>query len=174
MIVTEFNFFQIHWKMIFRYAPIVVQNVFCITPKSFNAVDIVFGLFTYKALGMIHLHMFSKSLQRLIATKRIGIVDRSLAGVRLNMRHECFCRDRLHDLGVNPSIPLQQAEYDTFASRATTPFPLTDSAEVGLVQLDLTGQLCTFQFSSMKQCDAQPLIDPCRRLGIQAQTLANL
>ena len=72
MIVTVFNFFQIHWKVIPRYAPIVVQNVFSITPKSFNAVDMVFGLFINKALGVIHNQMFSISLQRLISSERIG------------------------------------------------------------------------------------------------------
>src|SRR5450759_5946114 len=110
-----------------------------------------------------------QSLQRLIPTKRIGEVDRSLSGMRLNMSHQSLCRDRLHDFGVDPSIPLQQAEYDTFASRSTTTFPLARSAEVGLIQLDLARQLGTFQFSSMKQCNAQPLIDPSHRLGIQVQ-----
>jgi hypothetical protein len=169
MIVTVFNFFQIHWKVIPRYAPIVVQNMFSITLKPFNPGDMVFGLFTHEAFGMINHHMFSVSLQRLIPTKCIGAVDRSLAGMRLDMSHERLCRDRLHDLGVDPSIPLQQAEYDAFASRSTTPLPLTDSAEVGLIQFDLSRQLGTFQFSSMKQCDAQPLIDPSHRLGIQTQ-----
>src|SRR5450759_1921328 len=169
MIVTVFDFFQIHWKMIPRYASIIVQNVFSITPKSFNAVDVVFGFFINKVIGVIHYQMFTKSLQRLIPTKRIGVVDRSLTGMRLDMSHQSLSRDRLHDFGVNPSIPLQQAKYDTFSSRATTTLPLTGSAEVGLIQLDLTRQLGTFQFSGMKQFDAQPLIDPCHRLCIQVQ-----
>ena len=51
MIVTEFNFFQIHWKMIPRYAPIVVQNMFRVTPKPFDAVDVIFGFFIKEALN---------------------------------------------------------------------------------------------------------------------------
>ena len=83
MIVTVFNFFQIHGKVIPRYAPIVVQNMFSITPESFNAVDMVFGLFVYKVFGVVHHQMFAITLQRLIAPKRIGKVNRSLAGMRL-------------------------------------------------------------------------------------------
>src|SRR5450759_1613543 len=169
MIVTVFDFFQIHWKMIPRYASIIVQNVFSITPKSFNAVDVVFGFFINKVIGVIHYQMFTKSLQRLIPTKRIGVVDRSLTGMRLDMSHQSLSRDRLHDFGVNPSIPLQQAKYDTFSSRTTPTLPLTDSTEIGLIQHDLTGQLGTLQFSGMKQCNTQPLINPGYRLGIHAQ-----
>src|SRR5450759_525151 len=169
MIVTVFNFFQIHWKVIPRYAAIVVQNMFSITPKPFNAVDMVFGLFTHKAFGMINHHMFSKSLQRLISTKRIGVVDRSLVGMRLDMSHERLCRNRLHNLGVDPSIPLQQAEYDAFTSCATPTLTLANAAKVGLIQLDLTRQFGTFEFGGMKQRDAQPLINPGYRLGIQVQ-----
>lgn len=169
MIVTVFDFFQIHGKVVPRYAPIVVQNVFSITPKPFNAVDMVFGLFTNELFGVIHHHMFSIPLQRLIAAKRVGVVNRPLAGMRLDMGHERLCRDRLHHFGVDPAIPLQQAEYDTFTLGASTTRPLTDSAEVGLIQLDLTGQLGSFQFSDMKQGDAQPLIDPRHSLGIQPQ-----
>src|SRR5450759_94706 len=150
MIVTVFDFFQIHWEMIPRYASIVVQNMFSITPKSFDAVDMVFGFFINKVFGVIDYQMFTKSLQRLIPTKRIGVVDRTLTGMRLDMSHQSLSRDRLHDFGVNPSISLQQAKYDTFASRSTTPLPLTDSAKIGLIQLDLTGQLGTLQFSGMK------------------------
>lgn len=131
MIVTVFNFFQVHGKVIPRYAPIVVQNVFSTTPKSFNAVDMVFGLFTYEAFAMINRHMFSIPLQRLIAAKRIGEVDRSLAGVRLGMRHQRLSRDRFHDLGIHPAIPLQQAEYDAFTPGATTALALRTPPKQG-------------------------------------------
>lgn len=124
MIVTVFNFFQIHGKVIPRYAPIVIQNMFSITPKSLNPVDMVIGLITYKAFGMFNYHMLAKSLQRLIPPKRIGVIDRSLAGMGLDMCYERFCRDRRHHFGVDPSVPLQQAEYDTFTTGATPTLPL--------------------------------------------------
>ena len=169
MIVTVFDFFQIHWKVIPRYAPIVVQNVFSITPKSFNAVDMVFGLFIHKIFGMIHHQMFSITLQRLISAKCIGEIYRSLAGICLDVGHQRLCRDRLDDLGVHPAISLQQAEYNAFASRSTATLSPADTTEIGLVQFDLVGQFGTFQFCGMKQRNAQPLIDPGDRFGVQAQ-----
>ena len=141
-----------------------------ITPKSFNAVDMVFGLFTHKPFGVVHHQMFTISLQRLIPAKRIGEVNRSFAGMCLDMGHQRLCGNRLHDLGVHPAIPLQQAEYDAFTSCAKTTLPLPYPAEVGLVQLDLAGQLGTFQFGGMKQRNAQPLIYPGDRLGIHPRS----
>ena len=64
------------------------QRFLSITPKPFDAVDMIFGLFTYKVFGVTHRHMFSVSLQRLISAKRIGVIDRSLAGMRLDMIHQ--------------------------------------------------------------------------------------
>ena len=89
----------------------------------------------------------------------------------LDMAHERLCRDRLHHLGVDPAIPLQQAKDDTFTPGATPTLPLPDSAKIRLIQLDLAGQPGAFQFSGMKQCAAQPLIDPSHRLGIQPQII---
>lgn len=143
--------------------------MFGIAPKTLNTIDVVFGLIVYKSFGVIHHQMFTVSLQRLISTKRIGVIDRSLAGMRLDMSHERFCRDRLINLGINPSIPLQQAEYDAFSSRTTTALPLADSTKVRLVQFDLAGQLSALQLGNMEQRLAQPLIDSRNSLGIYPQ-----
>ena len=105
---------------------------------------------------MINYHMLTKSLQRLITAKRICAADRSHAGMSLDIGHERLCRDRLFHPGAGPSIPLQQAEYDTFPPGATSTMPVMNSTKAELLQLDLIGQHCTCQFSGMKQRDAQP------------------
>jgi hypothetical protein len=45
VIKPVFDFLQIHWEVILRDAAIVVENVFSITPKTFDAIDVVLGSF---------------------------------------------------------------------------------------------------------------------------------
>ena len=156
---------------------VVVQNMFRITPKTLNAIYVVLGSLIDKFLRVIYHQMLTKALQRLIASvlgsSGIRIVNRALAGMVLNMGHEGPRRDRLHDLGIDPAIALQQAKNDAFASRTTASLPLPCAPKVGLIHLNLTRELGAFQFCRMKEYQPQPLIHPGNGLGIQAQTLAN-
>ena len=80
--------------------------MFRITPKSLYAVNMVFSLFIDEILTMINDMMFSVSLQRLIASKCIRLVDRSFTGMCLYMTHECFSRYRFYNLGIHPPVTL--------------------------------------------------------------------
>ena len=74
--------------MVPRNPSVVVQNMFSITPKPLNAINVVLGSLIDKFLGVINHQMLTKALQRLITAKGIRIVNRALAGVVLNMGHE--------------------------------------------------------------------------------------
>ena len=41
MIKTILDFLQVHWEMVLRDAAILIQNMFRITPKAFNTIDII-------------------------------------------------------------------------------------------------------------------------------------
>jgi len=75
--------------------------------------------------------MFTKALQGLIAPKGVRIVDRTLAGMVLNMGQKGLRRDRLHYLALvsraDPAIALQQAKNDALASRTSAALPLTST-----------------------------------------------
>ena len=101
--------------MVPRNTSVVVQNMFSITPKTLNAINVVLGSFVDKLFGLIDHQMLTKALQRLIVSVLgsggIRIVNRALAGTVLDMGHEGPRRDRLHDLGIeDPAIALQQAK----------------------------------------------------------------
>jgi hypothetical protein len=85
--------------MVPRNSSVVVQNMFSITPKPLNAINVVLGSLIDKFLGVINHQMLTKALQRLITSllgsSGIRIVNRALAGVVLNMGHEA---DRLQDI----------------------------------------------------------------------------
>ena len=155
--------------MVPQYTSVVVQNMFSITPKTLDAVNVVLGSFIDKFLGVIDHQILAKALQRLIASKGIRLVSRALAGVVLDMGHEAPRRDRLHDLGIDPAIALQQAKNDAFASRTTASLPLPCAPKVGLIHLNLTRELGAFEFCRMKEHHPQPLVHPSDGLGIQAQ-----
>ena len=141
--------------MVPRNTSVVVQNMFSITPKPLNAVNVVLGSLIDKFLGVINHQMLTKALQRLITSKGVRIVNRALAGMVLNMGAP---RDRLHYLGVDPAVPLQQAKNDAFASSTTASLPLPCTPKVGLIHLNLTRELGAFQFCRMKEHHPQPLI----------------
>ena len=146
--------------MVPRNTSVVVQNMFSITPKTLNAVNMVFGSFIDKLLGVINHQMFTKALQGLIAPKGVRIVDRTLAGMVLNMGQKGLRRDRLHYLGIDPAIALQKAKNDAFASRTSASLPLTSAPKVRLIHLNLTRELSAFQFCRMKEHHPQSLVDP--------------
>jgi hypothetical protein len=140
--------------MVPRNTSVVVQNMFSITPKPLNAIYVVLGSLINKFLGVIDHQMLTKALQRLIASvlgsSGIHIVNRALAGMVLDMGHEAPRRDRLHYLGIDPAVPLQQAKNDAFASSTTTSLPLPCTPKVGLIHLNLTRELGAFEFCRMK------------------------
>ena len=113
--------------------------------------------------------MLTKALQRLMAAKGIGKVNRALAGMVLDKGHEGPRRDRLHHLGVDPAFPHQKAKDDAFASRTSPPLPLTSAAKVGLIELNLTREPGAFQFCDIKEHHPQFMTHPSNSLGIQAQ-----
>lgn len=45
--------------MIFRDPRIVIQNMFGVTPKSFNAIDVILCPTTHEGFRMIHRMMFA-------------------------------------------------------------------------------------------------------------------
>ena len=155
--------------MVPRNTSVVVQNMFSITPKTLNAINVVLGSLIDKFLGVIDHQMLTKALQRLITAKGIRIVNRALAGVVLNMGHEGPRRDRLHDLGIDPAIALQQAKDNAFASRTSASLTLPNAPKVRLIHLNLTRELGAFEFCRMKEHHPQPLVHPSDGLGIQAQ-----
>jgi hypothetical protein len=105
----------------------------------------VLGSFIGKLLGVINYQMFTKALQGLIAPIGVRIVDRTLTGMVLNMGQKGLRRDRLHHLGIDPAIALQQAKDDAFASRTSASLPLPSTPKIRLIHLNLARELSVDQ-----------------------------
>ena len=118
---------------------------------------------------MIDEQMFSKTLQRLISAKGIGVIHRCLSRMGHIMLHQRLRRDILNDFSVNSAIPLQQTEYNVFACGTTTPFTFTHPTKVALIQFNFTRQLNAFNFCRVKQDLTQALVNTGGNLDIPAQ-----
>ena len=57
------NFLQIQREMIFGDAPILIQDMFRMTPKTFNAIDEVVCSLRHQGFCMIHRMMFAVAFQ---------------------------------------------------------------------------------------------------------------
>ena len=168
MIVTEFHFFKIHRKMIFGNSAVIVQNMFRITPKSFNAINMILAV-VGKRFAVVQSVVFAQTLQGVVAAESIGVVHRPLSRVGLDMGHQFVGRDLLHYFSVDPSIALQKAKNNAFSRRSAATLALSPAAKVGLVNLYLAFQLARLQFSDMIDRFAQMLIHAGHRLIIYAE-----
>lgn len=74
---------------------------------------------------MIDRIMFPITLQRLVASEGIGVINRSLAGARTNVCHEGFSGHILNHLSVDPPVTLQKPENNAFTDCPATTRSLT-------------------------------------------------
>ncbi len=142
-----------------------------ITPEALDAVDVVFGAFIHECFGVTDRMMLPITPQRLVASKGIGVVDRALAGVGLDMTHQFLRRDRLGGFRIDLPIALQEPENHAFPSGPTAAPAFSATAEVGLVQFNLTLQSPGFELGQVKERLAQPLVDAGDDLDVDTQVL---
>ena len=149
MIKPVFHFFKIHRKMILGNTAVIIQNMFGKTPKSFNAVNVIFSLLVHHVFRMVYFVMLTKTFQRIVAPKGVRIVYRSLSCLLPNNSHQFFLRDMLHNPRIDLSIAFQQAKYYVFALCASSALTFASATEIALIHFYATIQFTTFQFRYM-------------------------
>lgn len=78
------DLFKIHRKMILGNTPIVVQNMLHVTPKPFDAVDMILASIG-KGLAVVQAVVFTTAFQRIVAPEGVRVVDRSFSGMLSDM-----------------------------------------------------------------------------------------
>lgn len=169
MIKPVFDFLQIHWEVILRNAPVVVENVLSIAPETLDAVDVIFGAFVDEGFMVTDRMVFTESLERPIATEGIGVVDRPLLGAGFDVPHKLFSRHGFDHFGIDPSFSLQQTENDAFAGSTTTTLAFAAATKIRLIQFDLAFESTALQLTQVKQGFAQSLVDTSDDFDIQPQ-----
>ncbi len=159
--------------MIFRDASVVIQNVFGITPKAFNPINMILHpAATHECFGMIDRMMFPIPFQGAIPAKGVRVIDRAFSGFGLDMPHQFVGTDRLDHFGVDAVFPLQEPKHDAFARRRSSAFAFPFAPKVRLIQFNLAFEFPAFQLRQMVQGFPQPLVDPCDHFDIDAQILS--
>ena len=99
--------------------------MFRITPKSFNAVNMVFAAIG-KGLAVVQAVVFAQPFERIIASECVSIIHRSFSRVCPDMLHQFVRCHAFHHLGVNSAVAFQKAENNAFpaAPRPRLPFRL--------------------------------------------------
>lgn len=153
------NFFQIHREMIFGDPPIMIQDMFRITPKAFDPIDMSVGSAGHQGEGVLDRRMSPIPFSRLVTAKSIREIHRAVPGRGLTMLHQFLRADRLDHLGLHPSLPLQEPKHDAFARRSAPQVSFAPATEIGLSPFALSLQFARFQFCNMIQRFAHPVID---------------
>jgi len=157
--------------MILGDTAVVIQDVLGITPEALDAVDVVAGPAADEGVLMTDDVVLAEAPEGLVTAEGVSVVHRALAGTGLDMAHQFLGTEVFDDLGIDASIPFQQAKNDTFASRTPTAFAFAASAEVGLIQFDLALEFAALELGDMEYGFAQSLIHARDHLGIDAQIL---
>src|SRR3989344_4204196 len=87
MIKTILHFFKVHRKVIFGNTSIVVEDMFGVTPKSLNTVDMVLTMVS-KGLAVVQPMVLTNPFQGVIASKGVGVIDRSFPSMLSDMSHQ--------------------------------------------------------------------------------------
>lgn len=143
-----------------------------ITPKSFDAVDMVSAAIR-KGLAMIQAIVFAKPFERIIASECIGVVYRSFSGMRANVGHKFISSHLLHNLGVYSPVALQKAKNNAFSCCSPSALAFAPAAEVGLVNFNFSLQFASFKLDNMIDGFAQMLIHAANRLVVHAKVSGN-
>ena len=142
MVKTEFGLLEVQRKGLRWDTFELSQTQFGVGPEGLDTVDVavassklVFSMMDSEVLGVANIN------QALVAPPTITVddaVDRDMAPNNLLQRGFSGIRD---NLGVDPTIPLEDTEDDGFRSSAATPFtPNSPRPEVGFVDFDLSSE----------------------------------
>src|SRR5215210_6462112 len=118
---------------------------------------------------MIDLMMLAISLQRLITTKAIGVIDRAFPGFLFDVLHQITSADALDNFCVDMAFALKKPENKALSRCSTSAFTFPMAAEVGFIEFDLAAQATGLKLGSVIKTFSQVLVDARDRLLIQFQ-----
>jgi len=168
MIKSILHLFKIHRKVVLGHAPVVVQDVLGVAPKTFNAVNVVLAA-VGKGTAVVEAVVLAMALERVVAAEGVGVVHRAFARVLANVRHQLLGRHLLHHFGVDTSLAFQEAQHDAFSGSAATTLTLASAAKVGVINFNFARKLRAFQFRHMVDGFTQAVIDTAHCLVVHTQ-----
>src|SRR5215208_968418 len=108
---------------------------------------------------MIDLMMLAISLQRLITTKAIGVIDRAFASLLFNMLHQLRRAHAFDDAGVNVPFSLKKPENKALSRSTSSAFTFAAASKVGFIQFYLASKATSLKLGRVIETFSQVLID---------------
>jgi len=170
MVEPVLHFLKIHRKMIFGNPAIIVQDMLRKAPKTFDAVDMIFAAIG-KCFAVVQTVMLPQAFQRVVASKRVGVVDGTLPRFLPDNSHQFLGGDSFNHARIDLAITLQEPEYNVFSCRAPSALALPPAAEVALIHLDFTRQTFSLKFRNVVDRLSESLVHARNRLVIEAEIM---
>jgi hypothetical protein len=118
-------------------AVVLAQHPFFLTPDVLNFIHVV--LVVTKLLRMADpMVVEATHIQRVVDTITVCVHDTLGNDFSLDYRHQRPVPGVVHDLGIDPSLAIENTEDHNLASSATPSLAFVDAAEVAFVQLHRT------------------------------------
>ena len=171
MIESVLHLFKIHRKMIFGNASVVVQNMLRKTPEPLNAVNVIPGSSVYQRLFMRDGMVLAESLEGVVASEGVGVVDRTLSGFLSDNGHKFFFSHMLHDSRVHFAVALQKAKYNVLSARTSSTLALAPDSKVALVHFYFSVQFAALKLRNMVNRFSEFLVDTGNGLVVGAKVV---
>jgi hypothetical protein len=171
VVESVLHFFKIHGKMIFGNSPIIVQDMLRVTPKSFNAVNVILGALVHQMSFMLHCMMLTQPFKGIVASELVRKIYRTLSRFLSDDGHEFLGGDSFNHSRVDSSIALQKAKNNAFTLRTTSALALASAAKVALVQFNLPRQFAALKLSHMIDRLSESLVHSRHRLVVYVQVV---
>lgn len=142
MVVSELILLKVECKVVFGDAMTFQVVLLGKAPKSFNPVDMS-AAFHIGGL-MVNDAMLAIRMQVIVALPLIAVKDGAFDRKRSDSGHECLLGNIWHDHAVNPPGSLEKSENNDFASGSTASPAFATSAEISLVDLNLSKEPLLF------------------------------
>ena len=113
--------------------------------------------------------MLAISLQRLITTKAVGVIDRAFPGLLCDVLHQLGRAHPFDDARVNMAFSLQKAEHKALSGSSSSALTFALAAEVSFVQFDLSAKPPGLKLGGVLQTLSQMLRDARDCLLVQFQ-----
>jgi hypothetical protein len=167
VVEAKFHLLQIEEKVAPPDSIIAPEFRFGERPKGLDAVDMV-AFSRELAAPMINPVMpVAVGKKAVVASERIGVDRAALGDFLLDNKTEDGAGDVRNGTGINPAVALKKPENTYFSGRASAAVAFAMAAEIGLVDLDFSGE-DGLALAFLRDGTADKIIDPLGAVAVDS------
>ena len=138
MIETPLRFFEVNEEFFFPDSAKFCHAKLRITPKRFDAVDMIFTSGEFIFMMMNAVVLIAICYQSIVSLPAIGVDITALNDSALKNRHKLCLGTVFDDTQKHPSLPFMQAQNRDFTGRASSAFATNSpGAEIAFIDFNI-------------------------------------